>query len=480
MRILESLAMRELGNREAARDLAARADLSRVPLAGFPLRLYLTWARRRGGVIEHAWEAKLLRFLPETPHLFHTRALRLLAPGPGQSESGGWNLLVRTVPMAAEDPWLLEEMMLSALTRIRAARETPITLGPQHWSPQVPYIFEESLRLLLHRHGHPRCGWDRSSPAEHLLGEGRALEALSLARSLPLGLRPWRLRFVEIMALKALGQVQEAWGSLEGALEDHPMSFRLWMERFQLAMLRRDEGSARESLEMAHRLLPRDPSSDQANEWHLRRAEFAHWAEGDPDCAWTHLEALPETFREGSPQLLLEVQVALGHFEQAYARAGAMLHRRPADPELLLIQAQCMAGMKAWESLQPFLERLPNELHGRPLFWHLKGLTSAQRGDLHGSRAELEIAAQLAPRDLQSVLDAGNASLELGDPIRAESHARRALQIDAHSEAALIQLAETRRAQQDPDGARRILRECLLHHPESEAAQSFLAELEAN
>jgi len=33
---------------------------------------------------------------------------------------------------------------------------------------------------------------------------------------------------------------------------------------------------------------------------------------------------------------------------------------------------------------------------------------------------------------------------------------------------------------EDLDGARRYLRECLLHHPDSSEAQTRLAELEAN
>ena len=60
------------------------------------------------------------------------------------------------------------------------------------------------------------------------------------------------------------------------------------------------------------------------------------------------------------------------------------------------------------------------------------------------------------------------------------AHWRQALQVDPQAEEALIHLAEARRELEDLDGARRYLRECLLHHPDSQDAQTRLAELEAN
>ena len=52
--------------------------------------------------------------------------------------------------------------------------------------------------------------------------------------------------------------------------------------------------------------------------------------------------------------------------------------------------------------------------------------------------------------------------------------------MEPESEEALIHLAEARRELEDLDGARRYLRECLLHHPDSGEAQTLLAALEAN
>ena len=81
--------------------------------------------------------------------------------------------------------------------------------------------------------------------------------------------------------------------------------------------------------------------------------------------------------------------------------------------------------------------------------------------------------------NLRMVLDAGHACMDLGEFARAEQHWRQALRLEVTDAEALVQLAETRQMLQDPDGARRYLRECLLHHPESAEAQAALAALEA-
>jgi Flp pilus assembly protein TadD len=86
----------------------------------------------------------------------------------------------------------------------------------------------------------------------------------------------------------------------------------------------------------------------------------------------------------------------------------------------------------------------------------------------------------MSQRNIRFVMDAGHACMDLAEFERAEGYWRQALKLQSQSEEALIQLAETRRALHDTDGAKRLLRECLLHHPDSEEAQAFLAELEAN
>jgi Flp pilus assembly protein TadD len=156
------------------------------------------------------------------------------------------------------------------------------------------------------------------------------------------------------------------------------------------------------------------------------------------------------------------------------------LKDQPEDVDLLLVQADCLAGMEAWEALQPFLDGLGEACRERPAFWHLRGVTRANRGDHLPARLDLERAVRMDPRNLRYLLDAGHACAELGDWDRAESHWRQALQVEPQEEEALIHLAEARRELQDLEGARRYLRECLTHHPDSEEAQTRLAELEAN
>jgi Flp pilus assembly protein TadD len=93
---------------------------------------------------------------------------------------------------------------------------------------------------------------------------------------------------------------------------------------------------------------------------------------------------------------------------------------------------------------------------------------------------DLERAARMAPDHIRLVLDAGHACAELGEWERSEEHWRQALRLDGTCEEALVQLADSRRALHDAEGARRMLRECLLVHPDSLDAQERLAELEAN
>ncbi len=172
--------------------------------------------------------------------------------------------------------------------------------------------------------------------------------------------------------------------------------------------------------------------------------------------------------------------MALGEYEAAYGEVATLLQRAPDDTGLLLLQADCLAGLEAWEALLPYLNGLGEVCRERADFWHLRGLARANLADPLPARLDLEHAVRMEPRNLDFLMDAGHACAELGDWDRAESHWRQALQVDGQCEEALIQLAEARRELEDLDGARRYLRECLVHHPDSADAQARLAELEAN
>jgi tetratricopeptide (TPR) repeat protein len=344
-------------------------------------------------------------------------------------------------------------------------------------------MVEQALAVLSTRHGDGRIPWDRGAAGMYLLRKGRPAEALALVQGLPPHRRDHSaLWLVETVSRRRLGDREGAWQVIEAALAEQPDSFRLWLERHQIALeLHRDQ-EARRSLDMAWPTIPTGAEGAALREeWHLRRAEFAFWWEDDPAFARELLASVPlDAQGDHLPPLRLQIQVAEGQFEAAYAEVVTLLQASPEDPDLLLLQAECLLGMDAWEALLPFLQGLGESCRERPSFWHLRGLAHANLGEGLPARLDLERAVRMDPQTLRYLLDAGHACAELGDWDRAESHWRKALQLEPQEEETLIHLAEARRELEDLEGARRYLRECLLHHPDSLEAQTHLAELEAN
>jgi tetratricopeptide (TPR) repeat protein len=420
-----------------------------------PTRI-LDWRFRYGRVL-----LKLAPAMPQIPHRLGILSIRRNQEG---DVDRAWGHFRTLLPLAVEDPLLLEDLMLAGLSR----RELPTA--------------EPALALLMQRHGDPRLPWDRSTPSAFLLQQNRAADALALFRSLPTPFRtePWHWAG-EARALRRLGDENGAWASLEEGLARFPDSFRLWMERHQMAMDGRNIQEARHCLQRADASLPLEESSELRWEWLARRAEFAYWIDGDPLAAWEFLRTVPAN-RRGNlhPPLDLELQISLGDFENALGRCKELLEERPGDPSLLMLQGDCLAGLEAWAALLDFLEGLGPEPRKRAVFWHLKGLALGHQGDALASRIDLERAAMMDSDDLRLVLDAGHACADLGEWERSENHWRQALRLDQTSEEALVQLAESRNALHDPEGARRFLRECLMHHPESTEAHERLSELESN
>lgn len=484
--LLEGRALLAAGRRDEAWQAFQEAQLLRQPLATRPaLRRFLRAFPPQPSEALLARGEALVRRHPDLARLRHHLALLLLREPTPEREARAWEHRVAAVPAAAEDPLLLEALMEAALQERRGADTPPVRLGSQGLPPQLAYVFEESLALLLHRHGDPRLGWDRCHAALHLLRQQKFHEVLLLARGLPPPRRPQMLWEAELVALRALGDARGAWAAATEALEHAPRSFRLWMERFHAAMALQATGQALEALDLARRLLPETPgpgSPDEAqlHEWRFRRAEVAHLVEGNPEAAWELLQELPPgAVGDRHPPLRLQVLTALGRHEEAFAGLAPLLERQPEDPELLLLQGECMAGLEAWEALPAFLDRMPVALRQRPAWWHLRGLAHAHLGEGLPAREALEQAARMESGNLRMVLDAGHACMDLGEYARAEQHWRQALHLEVTDAEALVQLAETRQMLQDPDGARRYLRECLLHHPESAEAQAALAALEA-
>lgn len=412
---------------------------------------------------------------PEAVHLRQALAMGALETEPTQA----WRWLVEAVPLAWEDPMLLEELMLLGLDGLQRQDQAP-SLGVQELHPELPYVFEQSLEWLMRRHGDPRIPWDRTLPARYLALKGRHREAVALALSLPPWQRSQMLWEVFIGSLRQLGDFSGCRDSLAQALDLFPLSFRLWMEQFYACMEAQDQVQGREALEHAGRLLPPATQGALRWEWLVQRAGFAHWFDHDPEHAWELLEAIPEQARGSRlPLLRTQVLVALGEYEAAHEELRPLLERQSTEMEFQLLEAEILAGLEAWEALKAYTEGM-DSLRSRGDYWHLRGLALAHLKELEPARDALERASYLSQSNLRFVLDAGHACMDLYELERAELHWRQALRLEPTCEEALIQLSETRRGLHDSEGARRLLRECLLHHPESEEAQTFLAELEAH
>jgi tetratricopeptide (TPR) repeat protein len=459
--LLRGRACAALGYRDGAWAAFREADLART---AWPLRALIR---------------PLFRSLPETPSAFRMRAASLLsrlAPRSArlhhligllhlrrEERIAAWKRFESALPFSSEDPLLLDDLMRAGFSLDHEA------LG------------ERALSLLMARHGDPRVLWDRPAALHFLLKRGRMLDALALARPVPPELRSHPLHWLgESVPLRALGNAEASWNALDAGLQRLPRAFPLWMERSKLALdLQRDD-EALAALEQAEQCLPAD-SEGPRQEWALRRAEAAWWIEGDAEAAWQLLEGLPDPLQgDQHPPLRLQLLAALGRHEEVLSEVRARLVEKPKDPALLLLQADCMAGMESWPELLPFLDGLPLRCREQAAYWHLRGLALAHLNDHLGARMELERAARMEPGRIRHLLDAGHACAELGEWSRAEAHWRQALELEPDSEEALIQLSDARRELHDMEGSRRYLRECLVHYPDSADAQDRLAELETN
>lgn len=464
--LLRSALHLSLGYRDRAWLDGLEAQLARLPLWK---RIVVARAFRRvpgrPSGRRLAWGERLMALAPDMGRLRHLQGILLLRVAEPEALHLAWEHFEAALPRAWDDLLILEDLMLAGL---------------QHGREDLA---ERALAVLMARHGDPRLPWDRAAAGMHLLQQERYVEALALVQGLPPERRPQPLLWLtESVSRRQLGDLEGAWRTIEAAITHLPGAFRLWMERYQVALERHRDEEALQSLESAWQTIPNDDEGESLRqEWHLRRAEFAFWWQDRPAFARELLESVPPEARGNHhPPLSLQIQVAEGAFEAAYAEVTALLKGHPEDVDLLLVQADCLAGMEAWEALRPFLDGLGEACRERPAFWHLRGVTRANLGDHMPARLDLERAVRMDPRNLRYLLDAGHACAELGDWDRAESHWRQALQVEPQEEEALIHLAEARRELQDLDGARRYLRECLMHHPDSLEAQTRLAELEAN
>lgn len=452
------------GLRNAAWMEYLEADLARLPLLLRPLaRLGLRKLPETPTGAHLARARGLVRCFPRSPSLRHALGVLLLRRPDEASHRQAWETFEAALPWAQDDPLALEDIFIAAAGR------------------QLEDVAERALQALLRGHADPRVAWDRGAAARYLLQRGRFQEALALATALPAPLRrdewPW---VAEAAGLRVLGDLEGSLRTCEHGLRDHPGAYRLWMEKLQTCLeLRRMDEAAR-SLEAARGTLPPD-IPELRWEWLRREAEFAFFVDDDPERALRALAQVPAEHQgRQHPPLRLQLLAATGQHEQALAGLETLLEAAPQDVDLRLLQADCLAGLEGWEALQELLDGLPSPAQERPEYWHLRGLAHAHQGNALPARMDLERAARMAPDRLRLVLDAGHACAELGEWERSEEHWRQALRLDPACEEALVQLSDSRLALHDADGARRMLRECLLRNPDSMDAQERLADLESN
>lgn len=464
--LLRGAAHLAAGQRDAAWWAYTEAHLRRIPIwrRGQAAR-FLRSPNPQPTEADLRRVAGLVRALPHSGRLRHLLGvLELRRGGPG-AEDRAWGHFAEAVPSLWMDPLVLEDIFQAALGR-----------------PERLPVAELALNALRRHHGDPSIPWDRAGAARHLLDHNRPAEATALLLGIPEPLRtqPWHWAGLA-MALRQCGDAEGARQVLDRGLQSFPNAFRLWMERFRQALEDGQDGLAEECLTQARRCLPPGGEGLETHlEWKVRRAEFEHWVRGDAEAARKLLEEVPQAWHgDHHPPLRLQVLVSQGDYEEAQRQLAPLLEQHPEDVDLLLLQADILAGLEAWKALPPFLDPLPEIARSRAIFWHLRGLALIHLGQPLESRMDLERAASMEPGTLRYVLDAGHACAELGEWERSEMHWRQALRLDARNEEALIHLADARRAQHDEAASRALLRECLLHHPRSEDAQTRLAELEA-
>jgi tetratricopeptide (TPR) repeat protein len=452
---------------QGRRDLAwlayLQAELARLP---FLARILVAPLFQVQDEENRPWRLRRARWMlhvaPRMARLRHLLAVLHLRDPDSGAHARAWTLLEESLTLGAEDPLLLEDALLTGLRR------------------DLPELRDKALALLMARHMDPRLRWERAGVAAALNAAGRSVEALLLARSVPAEMRSGPdLWAVEAQACRSLGDMDAADRAVEDGLKRFPSDFRLWMESHALALEDRAFDDALDDLEQAGKAAdPEDPS--QAWEVTLRRAEFAWWVDGDATAAREHLSKVPQEHRgDRIPPLELHLQVALGECQTAFPAIQALLASHPQNVGVMLLHGECLAGLDAWDTLLDFLNSRGEILGEEASYWHLRGLCLAHSDKALEARDNLERAARMDPGALRFVLDAAHACAELGEWERSESHWRQALHLEVSCEEALIHLAEARLALHDQAGAIRCLRECLLHHPESQEGQLRLAELEA-
>ena len=426
----------------------------------------------------HWPERAIAAMAPLDTNICWLKAEHAFASEEPETNKVGWKLLLDCMPLAADDPQFLDACMARALGRLelnQSGKEKPIC------GPESRAVLELCMTLLTQRHNDPRLPWSRARLAQYLSKERRHATVLALCGGLPPAFRPVELWLVEARTWGQLGDLSCAWATVDSAVKVHPASYRLWMETFRIAMARGDGSTANRSLHQASRYVSSQCAITERWEFHLARSEYFYWVEGNTDAAWKQLAKVPDQVLESQrPDLKARILLAKRLFEEAYKKISELLEAQPYNIDFVLMQSEAMAGMGAWEALLPHLDTMGDGPKEKALYWHLKGLANKQLANGIQCREDLERAAWMEPFNIQYLIDAGLACMELGECGRSEQHWRRVLKLDPRNREALLRLAESREIQYDVVAAKSLLRECLNYHPDFQRASDMLMRLEAN
>jgi tetratricopeptide (TPR) repeat protein len=474
-RMIRSWAFFALSQRQIAVVLAEYAYIARESWwVRWPVRICQNF-NKPGRRWPNALSAALL---PQNPYFCRLKAEKAIASKDSATVSQGWRLMLDCVSFACDDPMFLDDCMAKALNRLKSnqsgARQ-PMS------GPEARALLERSMAMLTQRHGDPRLPWDRGRLAAYLSKERRDEAVLTICGGLPPAFRSVDLWLLEARTWGRLGDLRCAWVAIDNAVKVHPKSYHLWLETYRIAMARSDAQTALKSLEYAGKYVADQCAPHDRWEFDLAKSEYFFWVAGNTEAAWKHLSTVPENIvEECRPLFKAQMLLSQKSFEDAYSKISELLMAQPNNIDLQLMQSEAMAGMDAWEALLPYLDSMGEEAKERASYWHLKGLANKRMANPGQSREDFERAAWMESFNIQYMIDAGSACVELEEYARSEQYWRRVLKLDSHNREALLGLASAMEAHHDIAAAKSILRECLIHHPDFQSANEMLLRLDAN
>lgn len=205
---------------------------------------------------------------------------------------------------------------------------------------------------------------------------------------------------------------------------------------------------------------------------------------GDDDAA---LEAL----RDASDTILARYHVGLsrmrrGEYEEAAEALRAVLERDPDHRGALQNLARCDAALGLHEERREVLDRFGDlyreeekqkALQVRIRSVRNRGKQLGEAGDAAGAAQALEEAADLAPDDVEVLIDLGWRQFQAGDLSRSEEVFRRILELDPLTAEAHYGIGRIRARSGDLAGAVESMSTAIRLNPLSASQHTFLGQL---